>query len=145
MLKDRFHGVLSIGIIGLSFVLGFAAILPFSSSLAFGYLIVLVVAVPVIVFSYCSKCLCRGHACGHVFPGKLTRWLPERKTRTYRLADYLGVIVPFLLMVGIPQYWLWKNAFLFGAFWTLLAIAVAEIRAFVCKGCGNEHCPLVTK
>ncbi|MZP29034.1 hypothetical protein GTO91_04825 [Heliobacterium undosum] len=145
MLKDRWHGVLSIGLIGLAFVLGFVALLPYSSSIAFGYLLVLVLAVPVIVFSYCSKCLCRVYACGHVFPGKLTLWLPERKSDAYGLADYTGVIVPLLLMVGIPQYWLWKHTYLFSAFWVLLAIAVAEIRAFVCKGCGNEHCPLLTK
>lgn len=106
------------------------------------YLVLVAVGSALILFAYCAKCPCRLHACGHVIPGSLTRFLPAREQGAYGAMDYLGVILPLTLWIIIPQPWLWSEPPAMVLFWLLLAASTMDILAFVCRGCGNHRCPL---
>jgi hypothetical protein len=96
----------------------------------------------VIIWSFCSKCPCREHSCGHVLLGKITRYLPWRAEGKYSAMDLAGVVIPVILILIFPQFWLKNNLPVFGMFWALLAAAGIEISAKVCRGCGNKYCPV---
>lgn len=140
-----FHGVFSLLLIVAAV---FSAILwLFQTALlaAWIYVIIAAVAPVVVVYSYCAKCPCRFSDCGHVFPGKLTRILPQRESSDYEIGDYLGMLLPLVLLFGYPQYWLWNAGGAFALFWALLLLAGAEIIVYVCKGCRNDLCPVCLK
>ena len=50
--------------------------------------------------------------------------------------------IALLLLIGLPQLWLWRSIGLLIVFWALIVIAVTQIRLVICKTCGNVHCPL---
>ncbi|RDU25005.1 hypothetical protein [Anaerosacchariphilus polymeriproducens] len=144
-MKGKFHGVFSLLIIMFAMLIGLVSIMLHSIQIGLFYITALFLLPIVVIFSYCSKCMCRLEDCGHVFPGKITKLLPKRKVREYYLKDILGVMIPALILCGFPQYWLWKCKPLFFIFWALLLIGIAEIYLFVCKKCRNVNCKLCPK
>lgn len=142
---SRFHGVLSLVLVAVSLLIGVYALMGESMITGIAYLAVTTVSIPVILYSYCSKCQCRLNSCGHVIPGKLTRFLPDRPDSGYNIFDYMGVVFPLTVMILLPQLSLWKNKILFFFFWAFLVIALMEIFFFVCRACRNDRCLLCMK
>jgi len=140
--NNKFHGFLSLLFILTSLILATVSIVDKSFTIGAVYITIILVSFPTIVYSFCSKCPCRIDSCGHVLPGKLTLLLPSRNQNSYRSLDFIGVIAPFLLLIGIPQWWLLNNTVLLILFWILVILAVIEIRRYVCPRCTNRNCPL---
>lgn len=142
---SRFHGLFSLVLVAASLLIGVYALMSDSIIAGIVYMAVIVVSIIVILYSYCSKCECRLNSCGHVIPGRLTRFLPERRDRGYNVFDYIGVLLPLAVIILLPQLSLWKNKILFSIFWVLLVIALIEIFFFVCTKCVNNKCPLCSR
>lgn len=140
-MKNKFHGVFS-------FVLIFTALgiatyfLIQDTNFGWYYLAYVVIGFTGIAGIFCTKCAAAPNNCSHVFIGYLTKIFPQRKNNEYKLWEYSAVGAILLVMVGVPQYWLWKHLFFFIAFWTLLILAGMEINAFVCKKCLNKKCAM---
>jgi hypothetical protein len=136
------HGILSLALLLIAIGIGFVAILGYSVVSAVLYLVISILSLLLILYSFCCKCPCRLTSCGHVFPGKLTRFLPQRGEEPYTPADIAGVAVALLIILLDPQYWLIRSLPLFTAFWILILPALIEIRLKVCHGCRNDSCPV---
>lgn len=78
-MKSYFHGVSSLLMICIAIIIALFSLFDQSGVIIAGYILILIFAPVLIVYSYCSKCVCRGYQCGHVFPGKMTKLLPKRK------------------------------------------------------------------
>jgi len=141
-MKSYFHGVFSLLMICIAIAVALVSLFDQSGTIIGGYVLILIFAPVLIVYSYCSKCVCRNYQCGHVFPGKLTKLLPERKEGPYSIVDIAVTAVSLSALIGYPQFWLWQNQSLFILFWVLTIFGLAEILLFVCKGCKNENCPV---
>lgn len=139
---SRIHGIVSLLLILLA--LGLALVHGWRQSPTWGlaYVGALLVAFPTICYAYCAKCPCRQGGCSHVLPGVLTRILPARNQGPYEFHDYAGVVLPLLLLMGLPLIWLVRTLGLLIAFWCLVALALVEIRMFVCGHCTHINCPL---
>jgi hypothetical protein len=136
------HGLLSLVFLSVSAVIAFFFIGRSSVLLAVLYGCVLGLSGIAVLYSFCAKCMCRDTTCGHVIPGMLTRYLPRRLSGRYTAGDKVGVLIPVLVSLVYPQYWLIGNLGAWSAFWILIIGAAAEIRTHVCYGCANRHCPL---
>lgn len=141
-MKNRFHGLFMISLLSSACTVGFAAILLESPILGLLYIAVVCAALLTIVYCFCGKCLCRLDACGCIFPGKLSRHLPERKGSSYTSWDIGAVLISLTAIALFPQFWLFKRGVLLVTFWLLFLGAHAEIMLFVCRRCGNERCPM---
>ena len=141
-MKDKFHGVFSLILIFAAVGLALVYMLNLSAVLGAAYLAIIIVAVPVVLYSYCAKCSCREGACSHVLPGRLIRLLPARRPGPYSLPDYLATALALIALLGFPQIWLWHNKIVFVVFWVILLAALAEILFLVCRTCNNQNCPI---
>jgi len=139
------HGVLSLAIMLLAIVIAIIFISRQSLSLAAIYLVASIISMAVIIYSFCSKCPCRKHECGHVLLGWLTRFFPDRKEEKYTVLDLSGVLIPLLFIIVFPQFWIKSSIPVLVAFWGLLILTGLEISTRVCRGCGNKYCPLNSK
>jgi len=138
---SKFHGVFSLLFILASVVIAAGYLLGNFTGWGLVYLGIIVLANPIVLYSYCAKCLCREDACSHVIPGKLTRLLPARRQGSYSFWDYFATAIALVALFGFPQIWLWRSKGLLVLFWILLAIGLAEILFFVCRTCRNANCP----
>lgn len=141
-MKRQQHGILSLILFFMAVGIGAISIAPSSSLMAITYMLISAISFVLIVYSYCSKCSCRKHTCGHVLPGIITRFLPHRIEAGYTIMDYIGVALPLSFIVLFPQYWLNDNSLLIVSFWSLVLVAAVDILLKVCKGCENENCRL---
>lgn len=139
-MHTKFHGVTSLSLVLVTTVIAAVAMFQTSWMLGIVYLVVCVIAPVSILYAYCAKCPCRAH-CGHVIPGKLVAALVNRQPGPYTKAEIAVVGVGLLLLMGLPQIWLWRYTGLFVAFWALTAVALVQIRAVVCRACDNVYCP----
>jgi hypothetical protein len=140
-MKNLPHGIISIILAGIAMLIGFLAIYNLNRQMAFAFLLVLVLGFVIIAYSYCSKCSSRNN-CAHIIVGKITKLLPKREQSNYTFGDFAGVIVPFFLILGIPQIYLIKHIWMLLSFWGLFIIAYLEINKFVCTACQNSRCPM---
>ncbi len=141
-MNGKFHGVLSLSLIGGSILIGLYAILRENISAGLFYLLLSGFCTLAIVYAYCCKCQCRAHGCSHVLPGKLAGMLPKRKQGPYTAADISTVVIALLIMIAVPQLWLAKVPPLLLTFWLFFAAALLEILLFVCSACHNRQCAL---
>jgi hypothetical protein len=81
-MAGKFHGVFSLLLIAAAVVIALAYMLSQSISRGLVYLAILMFANPIVLYSYCAKCICREDACSHFFPGKLTRLNRYKKIQT---------------------------------------------------------------
>lgn len=139
-MANRFHGVFSLILYSVAVAVGFFSMAAESMALGFMYLIVAVLSVLVLTYSFCTKC-CMKDSCGHVFLGLLAKKLPLR-TGAYNRWDIIGVLLPAALILLMPQTWLLKDMAHFIVFWLLVAVGGAEVSLFVCRSCTNKACPL---
>lgn len=138
----KFNGITSLLFTGLCLLIGLYILWINFIILAIIYLAVMIIAAFVIPYVYCTKCPCRNSSCAHVFPGLITRLMPNRELQNYTLTDLMVVGIFLGIFVLMPQFWLIKNLVLFSIFWILLIIAFVQIRLFICKKCDNKKCLL---
>jgi MFS family permease len=136
------HGMLSLIFLSLSLAIALVSIGISSVLLAILYACVLGLSGTVVLYSFCARCMCRDTTCGHVIPGLLTRYLPRRKAGRYTSIDRFGIILPAVVSLAYPQYWLIGDLWAWGGFWILIIGAAVEIRSYVCPGCANRYCPV---
>jgi len=141
-MNSRFHGVTSLLLESLAIVIGFAAVWQAHKVAGMMYAVLILAAVPLILYAYCSKCEIRLSGCRHVIPGQLTRLLPARDDGPYRVKDYAGLGLPIAILVLFPQPWLRDKLTLLILFWLCLVGGVVQILLQVCRGCGNQKCIL---
>jgi hypothetical protein len=139
-MRSQFHGVTSIGLVMVATVIAVVAMFRTSWVLGVVYLVVCAVASGVVLYAYCAKCPCRTN-CGHVFPGRLATIFGDRQPGPYTAVELAVLGLALLLLLGLPQVWLWRYTGLFVAFWVLNAIALVQIRVVVCRACDNAYCP----
>ena len=139
-MKDNFHGVFSWLLILASIVIALFYMLNESAGWGIIYLGIIILANPTVLYVYCAKCLCKDDACSHVYPGKLTRLLPERKQGPYTFMDYLWTALSLIAVFGFPLIWLWRSTVFYFGYWLLLLLGLAEILFFVCRTCRNKNC-----
>lgn len=138
-MRTEFHGIVSIGLT--TFAIAIASVAAFQTSWVLGvlYLAICTLSLGAILYAFCAKCPCQLH-CGHVIPGKLAA-LVSRQPGPYTKLETAVTAVGLLLLVGLPQLWLWQYLRLLAAFWALTVVAVIEIQRFVCRACDNVYCP----
>ena len=127
-MKGKFHGITSLLLISTSFIIGLYATYLYSLIWAIIYGITLLSGMLSILFCYCAKCPCKETNCGHYFPGKLTRLFPNRTPGKYKVWEKLGVFLPVILIIAIPQFWLFKNYLLLAIYWGLFIIGFIQIK-----------------
>ena len=140
-MNRQMHGILTLLILAAAVVTATIAIVQSSVMWALLYVIGILLSSHVVVYSFCTKCPCRNTGCGHVIPGKLTRFFPRREEGPYTFWDRTGVVVPIVFMIVFPQYWLLSQPVYLYLFVALCLIAAADIQFFVCKECNNTFCP----
>jgi hypothetical protein len=139
-MTKQFHGITSLLSVAIAIIIAIASAFHTSWALGITYLAICLIAPPVVLWAYCAKCACKAH-CAHVLPGRVAT-LFDRESRPYTRAEMATMSIALLLLIGLPQLWLWRSIGLLIAFWALIAISVAQIRLFICKTCSNVHCPL---
>ena len=139
------HGLCSIIIVAAAVLAALLVIYQRSTGAAVIYLVLVAIASLAILYAYCAKCEARDQRCSHVFPGKLTRWLPQRKAGPYRSMDMLVTGGALAAVFIFPQYWLWHNKVALAVFWGFTIVALLEILLHVCPHCQNRNCMLCQK
>jgi hypothetical protein len=139
MNNSKFHGITSIVLIGIASLIGLVSITLASWIWGGIYLAIMIIAPQVLLRTYCAKCPCKAH-CGHVFPGKAA--MKFEKNGPYTITDFLILGISVLLLIGLPQFWLWQNPFLFGTYWILTGIGLTQILLAMCPNCNNVYCPV---
>ena len=140
-MNRQIHGILSLLILAAAVITATVAILQSSVMWTVLYIIGIILSCLVLIYSFCTKCPCRNTDCGHVIPGKLTRFFPSREEGPYTFRDKTGVVVPIVFMIVFPQYLAALQPVYFFLFAGLCLVAAADIQFFVCRGCNNCFCP----
>jgi hypothetical protein len=139
-MSARFHGISSITLTGVAVAIAAAAALRTSWALALAYLVLCTVALVGILYAFCAKCPCQMR-CAHVLPGRLAAAFTQRRSGPYSAAELAIVGTALLVLLGLPQFWLWRYTVPLIVFWVLNTVALAQIRVVVCRTCDNVHCP----
>jgi hypothetical protein len=139
-MTKQFHGVTSLGFAAIAIAI--AAVLMFRTSLTLGvvYLAACALGGATIVYAYCARCPCKAH-CAHVLPGKAALAF-DRQPGPYTATEIVALALAGLLIIGLPQFWLWRYLGPFIAHWVLMAVALVQVRIVVCRSCDNVYCPL---
>jgi hypothetical protein len=140
-MNTKFHGITSIGLVLGATIIAAAAMFQTSGGLGVVYLVICVAAPASILYAYCAKCPAKTH-CGHVFPGKLVVAFTNRQPGPYTKTEMAVLGLALLLLIGLPQIWLWQYTTLFVVYWVLTAVAILQIRTVVCRACNNVYCPM---
>ena len=104
------------------------------------YIVLIGLSFVVVAYAWCAKCPCRSGGCTHIWVGKLTRFLSQRKPGKYTPGDWVGQVVYLTGLHLLPQYWLWQDKTLFVLFWVLALATFLIGPLYACKGCPNKHC-----
>ena len=139
-MSARFHGVMSLTLVAVAVIIAALVLAQVNCGWVIMYLLLCVAGGSAILYAYCAKCPCKA-CCAHVLPGKIAGQFP-RKSGPYSVIELSGVIVAGLLILGLPQLWLWWSVVAGIAFWVLNTIAFVQILLFVCHACANTHCPV---
>jgi hypothetical protein len=139
-MTKQLHGVTSIGFAAVAIAIAAAAMFRTSWVLGVVYLAVCAVSSGGIVYAYCAKCPCKTH-CAHILPGKAAMAF-DRQPGPYTATEIAVLVLALLLLVGLPQFWLWRYIGMFIVYWVLNGVAVVQIRLVVCRTCQNVYCPL---
>ncbi|MEW5959780.1 MAG: hypothetical protein AB1801_18805 [Chloroflexota bacterium] len=138
-MTKQFHGITSLGLVGIATILAAIALFQSWWVLGLGYLALAGLAGLGVIYAYCAKCPCKAH-CGHVLPGKAAMAF-NRKPGPYTPTELGILVLALLVLIGLPQFWLWPYTGLFVVYWLLNAIAMVQIRGVVCRTCNNVYCP----
>lgn len=140
--KYNIHGFVSTLLIFISFGIGIASIAYYSIWLSIVSLFTIVMSFLIISVFYCSKCKCRDK-CNHLILGKISILFTKSNPGKYTFNNLIaGVIVPMLIVIALPQYWLFKQPVLLISYWIIFAFAGLEIYFFICTRCLNDKCSM---
>jgi hypothetical protein len=143
--KYNVHGIISIVLIFISFGIGIASIAIYSVIVSLINLLTIFLAFVTISIVYCSKCKCRDN-CNHLIIGKISILFSKFNPDKYKNKDLiLGVMIPMLIAIGLPQYWLINNPTLLFLYWGFIVLAGLEVYFFVCNNCLNDKCSMCRK
>ena len=140
-MSPRFHGLTSLLWISGALAVGFGALFATAWPLGAAYLVLCVAAFGVIIGAFCARCPCRTH-CAHVVPGWLAHKFTHRASGPFTQTELLALGAALLAMLGLPLIALWHYPAWLLVYVALIAVALVQIRAFVCRACANIHCPL---
>jgi len=141
-LTPRFHGVLTLTLLVLALLTGLVGIALTATVPAVLYGLMIVAGLPLVVYLFCGKCVCRGDRCLMVYPGRLSVKMPTRTTEAYTKGDAAGILGTLVLLAAFPLYWLWQTPPLFILFGVLAMAAHGEVLLVVCRACENCRCPV---
>ncbi len=136
-----FHRRLSLLLMVFIAALGLYAVVTSSLLSAVLYLSVCLICLAAILYFFCSKCPCRAAGYTHFLFGPAAEKIFSRKQSPYSHTDLLLTGAGFLGIIAFPQYWLFSEHTLLAIYWVCVALTFWEIKAYVCKVCGNELCP----
>jgi len=136
----RFHGIMSVTLVGIAIGIALCVLAPVAWGWAVGYMLLCGGGMGAVLYAYCAKCPCK-QCCAHVLPGKIAGRFP-RTPGPYSITEQAAVVIALLLILGLPQLWLWQNVAAAIIFWVLNAIAVTQILTCICKTCPNTYCPV---
>lgn len=139
-MSNRFHGVTSLVWAGIALAIGVVAVFWVSRGWGFVYLGVLGLGSQVVLRAYCAKCPAKAY-CAHVLPGKAVQNI-NRRPGPYTPAEIGATMAALALIVGFPQFWLWRYPGALIAFWVLMAVALVQILTNICRKCPNTYCPI---
>jgi hypothetical protein len=139
-MRRQTHGAVSLGLVALAIAAAAQSLFQQSLILGMTYMFLAGLSVSVILYAFCAKCPDREN-CGHVIPGKSAKVFSARQKEPYTASDLSLTAASLAILFIFPQIWLWRHPLVFFVFWIFMAVAAADIRSKVCKGCGNNHCP----
>ena len=140
MMSMRFHGVMSVLLVAAAVIVAVLMLAQVGWGWVLGYLLLCAAGGSAVLYAYCAKCPCKA-CCAHVLPGKIAGVFP-RNPGPYSPIEVAAVIVAGVLILGLPQLWLWRSLVAGVVFWLLSAVAVIQILTFICGACPNTHCPV---
>lgn len=138
----RFFGVLSLLLIFIALGLAIYRLLSVSPVLGACYMVIVPIAFLLVLYAYCRKCPhAKEGTCRHVLFGWLVTCLfKTHEPSSYTLRELLLTLFSLIILILLPQYWLFGTLELFIAFWALMAAAIVMVLASVCRGCFNRNC-----
>jgi hypothetical protein len=140
--KWNTHGIISMLLMLDATTVALISIAQQSKIMAGVYFLFFLAFLFIVAKFYCSKCLCREN-CNHLIIGWMSQKMSKKKYGSYTTRDLIfGVILPFLPILIIPQFYLYHNIFYLLLYWGLFGIAAVEINIYVCKGCRNTKCSM---
>lgn len=138
--KINIHGIISMLLVFDATVVAFISIARQSVAMAGIYLSLFIAFLVLVSLVYCTKCTCRKH-CNHLIMGWVSQKLGKKKYGAYTTKELVfGVVLPFLPVLLIPQFYLYHHLLYLVLYWVLFAIAAVEINLYVCRGCRNTKC-----
>ncbi|MEN8245467.1 MAG: hypothetical protein ABFS43_11275 [Thermodesulfobacteriota bacterium] len=106
-MQHKLHGVFSLLLIVLAVTVALTTLWRLSPWLGLVYLAICGFSACSILYAYCAKCSARLDNCSHVFPGKITRLLPQRNQGPYSFGDVAGTA--FFLGVSSREWGVRRN------------------------------------
>lgn len=144
-MKGTFHGITSIILVFISFIIGVYAIFLQSTTFAIIYGAAILIGSLIIIQVFCTKCPCKETNCAHFFPGLVAKLLPKREEGNYKKREIVMVVLIVIVLLAFPQKWLYQKGDLIILFWLLMITGFYQIVRFVCRNCENKFCPGNTK
>ena len=138
--RRKRHGAMTLGLAALAIALAASSAFRLSPILGAVYMGLAALSIPAILLAYCAKCPDRDD-CGHVLPGRAASALRKRKTGPYSKPDLAVTAAALFILFALPQAWLWKKPADALVFLAAMVMAAWDVRLWVCKDCGNRHCP----
>lgn len=140
-MNTKFYGIMSLVLFFAAIVIGLYVMARAQTTMAIVYFGIIVVGMLAILYFFCGKCPCRDESCAHVLPGYLSNIYPKRKQEPYTKTDLAITVIFLLLLIAVPQKWLFTNMRMFLMFWIFILGALVQIRLRVCVACSNKNCP----
>ena len=140
--KYNTHGIISMVLFLISMGIGVASVAIYSVFMSLVSVLITALALIVVSICYCSKCKCRTN-CNHLIFGKISVLFSKPNAGKYTGNDLvIGTLLPILVAIAFPQYWLVKSPNLLIAYWVIMIVAGLEIYFFVCTSCFNDKCSM---
>jgi hypothetical protein len=144
---NKISGLLSIVLILIGLAIADFCLYQISIAIGAIYTVFVFLVFLNIFFWYCRKCphVVNG-TCRHVIFGRITKALfGTVDPAKYTFKEIIFALAPMMILVLIPQYWLFQNLALFIEFWILMLAAGIVVRTDVCPGCKNLNCAFCPK
>lgn len=139
--KAYFQYFMVNGLILLSFTISAWAIQADSLLLVGFYLIIAGINLLSMVKVYCSKCFAEDNVLVNDMSGKQARIFFKKVKMNFNLREKTLMIFNLLVIVGVPQYWLWQIKVLFGLYWVFTILAAIGILTTICQICKIHRSP----
>lgn len=140
-MKLNFHGIFSLFLASIAITISIYVLINHSLLLGLCYSFFCLLCLGIILRVFCAKCPGR-ETCGHLIPGIIvSKLFPGVTSKPFTNKELLLLSFIIILIVGIPQYWLFRQMEFLITYWLILLSAGIEIKFTVCTKCKNEFCP----